>query len=61
MLDTAVISISVFGYWKVSFYPPNTDTDSFYGTDTDIESEFVNRGLKSSGRVFLVSLQLWNF
>ena len=25
-----MISISVFGYWNVSFYPPNTDADNFY-------------------------------
>ena len=34
-----VISTSVFGYWKVSFYPPNTDSDSFYKVDTDIDTE----------------------
>ena len=34
-----VISISVFGYWKVSFYPLNTDTDDFYEFDTDMDTE----------------------
>ena len=34
-----MISISVFGYWKVSFYPLNTDTDIFYKVDTDIDTE----------------------
>ena len=35
----SVIGISVLGYWKVSFYPLNTDTDSFYRVDTDIDTE----------------------
>ena len=34
-----MISISVFGYWKVSFYPLNTDTNNFYEVDTDIDTE----------------------
>ena len=31
--------ISVFGYWKISFYPLHTDTDIFYGGNTDIDTE----------------------
>ena len=34
-----MISISVLGYWKISFYPLNTDTASFYRLDTDIDTE----------------------
>ena len=35
----AVIRISILGYWKISFYPLNTDTDSFYELDIDIDTE----------------------
>ena len=35
----AVIGISVFEYWKISFYPLHTDTDIFYGGNTDIDTE----------------------
>ena len=35
----AVIGISVLGYWKISFYPLHTDTNIFYGGNTDIDTE----------------------
>ena len=28
---------SVRKYWKILFYPPNTDTGTFYGGSTDID------------------------
>ena len=28
---------SVRRYWKILFYPPNTDTGTFYGGSTDID------------------------
>ena len=34
-----VIGISVLGYWKILFYPLHTDTDIFYGGNTDIDTE----------------------
>ena len=34
-----MIGISVFGYWKILFYPLHTDTDIFYGGNTDIDTE----------------------
>ena len=30
---------SVRKYWKILFYPPNTDTDTFYGGSTDIDTD----------------------
>ena len=30
---------SVPKYWKVLFYPPNTDTGTFYGGSTDIDTD----------------------
>ena len=34
-----MISILVFGCWKVLFCPPNTNTDTIYVVDTDIDTE----------------------
>ena len=30
---------SVHKYWKILFYPPNTDTGTFYGGSTDIDTD----------------------
>ena len=30
---------SVRKYWKILFYPPNTDTGTFYGGYTDIDND----------------------
>ena len=30
---------SVRKYWKILFYPPNTDTGTFYGGSTDIDTD----------------------
>ena len=30
---------SVSKYWKILFYPPNTDTGTFYGGSTDIDTD----------------------
>ena len=30
---------SVCKYWKILFYPPNTDTGNFYGGSTDIDTD----------------------
>ena len=30
---------SVCKYWKIPFYPPNTDTGTFYGGSTDIDTD----------------------
>ena len=35
----AVNNTSVCKYWKVSFYPSNTDTGTFYGGSTDIDTD----------------------
>ena len=32
-------NISVFRFWRVLCYPPNTDTDNFYGVNNDIDAE----------------------
>ena len=35
----AVNNTSVCKYWKILFYPPNTDTGTFYGGSTDIDTD----------------------
>ena len=30
---------SVRKYWKILFYPPNTDTGTFYGGSADIDTD----------------------
>ena len=30
---------SVHKYWKILFCPPNTDTGTFYGGSTDIDTD----------------------
>ena len=35
----AVNNTSVHKYWKILFYPPNTDTGTFYGGSTDIDTD----------------------
>ena len=30
---------SVCKYWKIPFYPSNTDTGTFYGDSTDIDTD----------------------
>ena len=30
---------SVCKYWNILFYPPNTDTGTFYGGSTDIDTD----------------------
>jgi hypothetical protein len=30
---------SVHKYWKILFYPPNTDTGTFYKDSTDIDTD----------------------
>ena len=37
---SAVISKSVFRYWKVPFYPTNIDNVSFYGKFIDIDAQY---------------------
>ena len=37
--QTAVNNTSVRKYWKILFYPPNTDTGTFYGGSTDIDTD----------------------
>ena len=34
-----VNNTSVHKYWKILFYPPNTDTGTFYGGSTDIDTD----------------------
>jgi len=34
-----VNNTSVPKYWKILFYPPNTDTGTFYGGSTDIDTD----------------------
>ena len=35
----AVNNTSVCKYWKILFYPSNTDTGTFYGGSTDIDTD----------------------
>ena len=35
----AVNNTSVCKYWKILFYPPNTDTGTFYRGSTDIDTD----------------------
>ena len=35
----AVNNTSVCKYWKILLYPPNTDTGTFYGCSTDIDTD----------------------
>ena len=35
----SVNNTSVCKYWKILFYPPNTDTGTFYGGSTDIDTD----------------------
>ena len=35
----AVNNTSVCKYWKILFYPSNTDTGTFYGGSTDINTD----------------------
>ena len=35
----AVNNTSVRKYWKILFYPSNTDTGTFYGGSTDIDTD----------------------
>ena len=35
----AVNNTSVCKYWKILLYPPNTDTGTFYGGSTDIDTD----------------------
>ena len=39
MMFTPVNNTSVCKYWKILFYPPNTDTGTFYGGSTDIDTD----------------------
>ena len=39
MLYKPVNNTSVCKYWKILFYPPNTDTGTFYGGSTDIDTD----------------------
>ena len=34
----SVNNTSVHKYWKILYYPPNTDTGTFYGGSTDIDA-----------------------
>ena len=36
---TPVKNTPVCKYWKILFYPPNTDTGTFYGGSTDIDTD----------------------
>ena len=38
-LQTAQHNTSVHKYWKITFYPSNTDTVTFYGGSTDIDTD----------------------
>ena len=35
----SVNNTSVCKYWKILFYPSNTDTGTFYGGSTDIDTD----------------------
>ena len=35
----SVNNTSVCKYWKILLYPPNTDTGTFYGGSTDIDTD----------------------
>ena len=35
----SVNNTSVYKYWKILFYPSNTDTGTFYGGSTDIYTD----------------------
>ena len=37
--NTAVNNTSICKYWKILFYPSNTDTGTFYGGSTDIDTD----------------------
>ena len=38
-MSKAEHNTSVRKYWKILFYPPNTDTGTFYGGSTDIDTD----------------------
>ena len=37
--NESVHNTSVRKYWKIPFYPPNTDTGTFYRGSTDIDTD----------------------
>ena len=37
--NESVHDTSVRKYWKILFYPSNTDTGTFYGSSTDIDTD----------------------
>ncbi len=39
LLYRTVNNTSVRKYWKILFYPPNTDTGTFYRISTDIDTD----------------------
>ena len=47
-----VNNTSVCKYWKILFYPSNTDTGTFYGDSTDIDTEII---------CTILSLELFTF
>ena len=49
-----VHNISVCIYWKILFYPPNTDTGTFYGGSTDIDTDAQYPKLNTDILVFPV-------
>ena len=38
-MHSAVNNTSVRKYWKIMFHLPNTDTGTFYGGSTDIDTD----------------------
>ena len=51
-----VNNTSVCKYWKILFYPPNTDTWTFYGGSTDIDTDAQYPKFNTDILVFPVSL-----
>ena len=50
----AVNNTSVHKYWKILFYPPNTDTGTFYKDSTDIDNDAQYTKLNTDILVFSV-------
>ena len=49
-----VNNTSVREYWKILFYPPNTDTGTFYGGSTDIDTDAKYQKFNTDVLVFPV-------
>ena len=51
---TLLAYTSVRKYWKILFYPSNTDTGTFYGGSTDIDTDAQYPKYSTDILVFLV-------